>query len=52
MRVVYTKRNNLYILGFKILTLEVDYVERSNDNDDDFNDEMIILKIRTIQKRK
>jgi len=52
MRIIYTKKNNLYLLGIKILTLETDYVERSNDKDDDFNDEMIALKIRTIKKRK
>ena len=52
MRVIYTKRNNFYFFGIKILTLETDYIERSNDTDDDFNDEMIALKIRTFEKRK
>lgn len=52
MKIIYTKRNNLYLFGIKIITLETDYSERSSDKDHDFNDEMIALKIRTMRKKE
>ena len=51
MRVIFTKHQILKFFNLKIFSLITDYSERSSDKDDDFNDEMITLKIKTLNKK-
>jgi len=52
MRVIFTKHQILKFFNLKIFSLITEYSERSSDKDDDFNDDMISLKIRTIDKKE
>lgn len=43
-KVIYTKRREFKLLGFKIFELNTDYNERSNDEDTDDDNFFIELK--------
>ncbi len=49
MRVIFTKHQIFKIFNLKLFTLTTEYSERSSDKDDDFNEETIDLKTRTIK---